>query len=289
MAVPALPTVTSIVTQALKRAGRTNPSADQITEATDHALQEVKADIMLVAPTHPNLMATATTVTLKGLQRYIIPSDLNEYGSITLMDGPSTYRGTAQGGSTTSIILAVDQTGTADELIGKYILITSGFGVEEYREIIDYDAGTKVATVEVAWDIIPTAASTYLIITDYIQLYPNDIKTDFELIRSNSGLGTPAVATVFNQEYLLYPVPDLSTYGLLSRYWVDLSRIDETSALFVQLLREWRSTWIQGIAVKTMQRFDEDRYRNELGVYKLMLDLLASQTCRVSQTRFYDF
>lgn len=288
MAVPPNPSVTSIVTQALKRAGRTNPSADQITEAIDHALQEVKADIMLVAPTHPNLMSTSTTVTTKGQQRYAIPEDLNEYGSITLLDGPSNYRGTVTDGTLTTTTLASNQVGAADDLIGRYLIITGGSGIEEYRQILDYDPGTNIATVESSWVNPPVAGSTYLIVTDYFQLYPSDITTEFDRINSVTQLGTPEIATIYNQEYILYPTPNLSTYGLMSRYWVDLSKVDETGDLFVQLLREWRSTWIQGIAVKCMQRFDEDRYARELSIYKIMLDLLASQTCRVSQVRPFD-
>ena len=289
MAVPADPTVSSIVTQALKRAGRTSPTAAQITEATDHALQEVKADLMLTCPTHPLLLETATTVTAKGLQRYSIPSNLNEFESISLLDGPDTYRGTAQGGGTNSITLDSSFNITdADEIIGKFILITGGPGVEEYRQILDYSTGTKIATVELNWIQTPTSASTYLIVTDHIQLFPNDTDSDYDLIRKPTTLGAPYIAAVNSQEYLLYPVPDKSTYGLMARFWVDLSKLDETEPLFIQLLREWRSTWIQGVAVKTMQRFDEDRYMSELQVYKTMLDLLARQTCTVRQVRFYD-
>src|ERR1700704_531437 len=99
MAIPVDPTVSSIVTQALRRAGRTVPTAAQVTEATDHALQEVKADIMLKAATHPSLLVTATTVTTRGQQRYSIPVDHNAQQSITLLDGPDDWRGTAQSGT----------------------------------------------------------------------------------------------------------------------------------------------------------------------------------------------
>jgi hypothetical protein len=75
----------------------------------------------------------------------------------------------------------------------------------------------------------------------------------------------------------------------MNRYWVDLSLLDEADDLFRQLLREWRSLWIQGVAVKSMQRFDEDRYQSELAVYNIMLDLLAGQTCTVRQVNFHDY
>src|SRR5574342_73997 len=124
MAVPLDPTVTEIVTEGLKRGGRTSPTAAQIQSAIDHALREVKADIMLVAPTHPSLRTTATTVTLRGLQRYAVPDDHNEQESITLLDAPDTFRGQAQGGSASGIILASTFSESEDQVVGKYIIIT---------------------------------------------------------------------------------------------------------------------------------------------------------------------
>ena len=285
MAVPSNPTVTSIVTQALKRATLRTPTTAMITEATDHALQEVKADIMLKAPTHPNLLITATTVTTRGQQRYATPEDFNVPQSITLLDGPDTWRGTAQGGSTSGIILAASFSASDDDLAGKYILITSGTGIEEYRQILSYNDTTKTATVDLPWNSTPAATSTYLICSSYTQLWPQDTESEFDRIDTPTTIGVPRQATLAGQEFLLYPVPDKSTYGLITRYWGDLSKLDEEGDVFVQLLREWRSIWIQGVAVKSMQRNDEDRYQMELGTYNFMLDSLVPQTCRVTPVR----
>src|SRR6185369_8308026 len=194
MAIPTAPTVTSIVTQALKRATLRVPTTAMITDATDHALQEVKADLMLKAPTHPNLLTTATTVTTRGQQRYTVPSDYNVQQSITLLDGTDTYRGTAQGGSSTGIILAAGFTGTDDELTGKYIIITSGPGVEEYREILSYNDSTKTAMVDIPWLSTPTSLSTYLICSTYTQLWPTGQETSFDKTDIVAILGTPQEA-----------------------------------------------------------------------------------------------
>lgn len=287
MAVPLDPTVTSIVTQGLRRGGRVNPSLAQITEATDHALQEVKADIMLKAETHPSLLATSTTVVTKGQQRYSTPPDYNIPYSISLLNGPEDLKGAAQSGSLTSIVLSASTQAQADDLIGKYILITSGPGVEEYRQILAYDTGTKQVTVDLNWDVIPTSTSTYAVITSIEQLWPSTT-AELDITGVGTSLGLPMTASIFAQEYILYPIPDKSTYGLQSRYWSDLSKLDEAEALFIQLLREWRNIWIQGIAVKTMQRFDEDRYISELQIYNAMLDMLASKAASVGQVVFND-
>jgi len=288
MSVAAQPTATSIVTEGLKRGGRVNPTATQIQSALDEALQEVKADIALAAPTHNNLMVTATTVTTRGQQRYALPADSNEQISISLLDGPDDWRGTAQGGSQTAIILASTFTGAEDDIIGKYIIITGEPGIEQYREIIGYNSGTKTATVDLAWTNVPTSASTYLIVNTYIQLWPLDTVTELDRITNPTSVAIPSKAAVFQNEFMLYPIPDKSTYGLMNRYWADISLLDESGDVFLQLLREWRSLFIQGIAVKTDQRYDEDRYQLELGIYNGMLATLASQTCRVQQIRYTD-
>lgn len=286
MAVPLDPSVTSIITQALKRAGRTTPSTAQITEATDHALQEVKADIALKAATHPHLLALATTVVTRGQQRYAVPSDFNEPLSISLLTGPSEWVGLAVAGAASAITFpSTLSTLSEADVLGKYILITGGTGQEEYRQIVAYNPSTRVATVDVPWGSAPDGGSTFRIITRVKSLYPTNLKYDFEQADNQFIVGEPELAVWNGQEILLSPIPDQGTYGLQLRYWVDLSKLDETGSLFVQLLREWRSVWIQGVAVKSDQRFDEDRYAQELSVYNVMLDLLASQTCRVSQVQ----
>jgi hypothetical protein len=288
MAVAANPSVSSIVTQALKRAGRTNPTATQITEAADHALQEVKADIMLVAPTHPSLRRTATLCTARGQQRYPLPEDWNEQDSIMLLSGPDDWLGELQDAEGTTITLDAALSVAEDDILSKYILLTDGIGQGEYREIVSYNNGTKVAEVEAPWVNIPVDGVAYTIITSHKQLWPSDTAADFDKRLYPTSIGIPTFAAINGDEFLLYPVPDKSTYGLLNRYSVDLALVDEAGLLFVKLLREWRSTWIQGVAVKSMQRFDEDRYQGELNVYKQMLDFLSSQTCRVRQMRQAD-
>lgn len=288
MSVPAQPTATSIVTEGLKRGGRTSPSVGQIASALSDALQEVKADIALAAPTHNNLMITATTVTTKGQQRYALPPDSNEQASISLLDGPDDWRGTAQGGSVSTIILAANLAVAELDILGKYILITGGVGIEQYREIIGYNSSTKTATIDINWIATPTATSTYLIVNTYWQLWPLDTISELDRIVNPTTLNIPTKAATFQNEFLLYPVPDKSTYGLMNRYWADISLLDEEGPVFLQLLREWRSLFIQGVAVKTDQRYDEDRYQLELSVYNSMLVSLGSQTSRVMQIRYID-
>ena len=288
MAIPADPSVTTIVTEGLKRGGRVAPSAAQITDATDHQLQEVKSDIMRVAATHPALQVFATVATTKGEQRYAWPTDMNIPLSITLLDGPDTWRGTAQAGAASTITLASAFSEDPDTVIGHYIVLTGGTGSGQYREVRNYVNTTKVVTVNSAWTTNPDATSTYLVISLHRKLWPLDKVTDHTVLQAPFLLGSPYQAANFGQEYYLYPVPDKSTYGVLYEYFIDISKLDEVGAVFVQLLREWRSLFIQGVAAYTMQRFDEDRAGPAYAMYNSILLELAGQVSTVSQARFHD-
>lgn len=285
MAIPAVPTVTTIVTQALKRAGRTQPTAVQIAEARDEALQEVKSDIMFKAPTHKNLIATATAVTMYGQQRYRTPSDYNIMDSITLLDGSEEARGLATAGTENTITLASTYNVNEADIIGKHILLTDGPGMTQVRQITNWNNSTKVAYVDVDWSENPTGATSYQVCHSAPVLWPWATAPELDKVWTPTTLGTPKFAVLNGQEVLLYPLPDRASYGLQLRYYVDLSMLDEDGNTFRQLLREWRSLWIQGVAVKSMQRFDEDRYQLELGVYTALLDMLGSQTATVRQVR----
>ena len=77
-------------------------------------------------------------------------------------------------------------------------------------------------------------------------------------------------------------------YGLLWSYWSDLDRLDEAGALFVKLLREWNSVWIQGVTAYLCQRYDDDRAVSTMSLYQGMLLGLSTEACGVGQVRFTD-
>jgi hypothetical protein len=287
MAIPAAPTIAAVVTEALKRAGRVSPSATQISDATEHQFREVKSDIMRVAPDHPYLQLSATAATRAGEQRYALPLDANTPVSLVLLHGPENYAGTAQAAASTTITLDSDFPGADNAIRGLYVLITGGLGEGQYREILSYVASTKVATINLAWTTTPDTTSTFLVVDETTSLWHQDMASEFDKIYRSLSLGKPFIASRFADEYHLYPIPD-RVYGLLFRYFVDLDQLDDAGAVFLNLVREWRSLWIQGVAVKTMQRYDEDRYQSELSIYNTMLTELTNQSCGVSAMKFRD-
>lgn len=99
--------------------------------------------------------------------------------------------------------------------------------------------------------------------------------------------GTPSLAAPVGREMWLNYATD-RIYALWWDYWANLDRLDEAGAVFIRHLREHRSLWVQGVAVKTMQRYDEDRYQLELSVYNDMLNAYAGYSAGVGQVTFTD-
>jgi hypothetical protein len=283
MAVPSDPTLTIIATKGLERGGQYNPSSAQITLAKEHFAQEVKADIMRVAPFNRLLQNTSLTITTRGKQAYSLPSDHNKTLSLVLLDGPDDWRGTAQGGSVSSIRLASSFSAHDDDVAGKMIITTGGTGSGQYRTITALNTTTKDVTPDTNFTTAPASGTTYLIVSVRRKLYPHNFDETYDHYANAPNVSIPRRASVFEQELYLYPPPDKSTYGLLHHYWVDLSSLDEDGALFIQLLKEWRSLWIQGIAAYTMQRYDDERFPAAWALYQGQLRALAADSPQYSQ------
>ena len=301
IAVPADPTTTTIVTEALRRGGRVNPTSAEITSAIDNQLQEVKSDIRRFAGRHPDLLATSVTTVRRGVSIYAWPTDARSIRTITLLNAETDddWRGTAQTATASTITLTATFDQDPLDVIGRWIVTLSGTGAEQYRQINAYDNATKVATIGVDgdWDTTPDSTTIYMIVNDHHQLWQIDKPTEWDRIRTPWSRSTPSRAAIVGLEINLNFSPDIGEtnnlsdndpfpFAILWDYWFDIDRLDENLPPFIRLLREWRSLWIQGIAVKTMQRFDDDRYVTELGVYQVMLDGLAAYSSDVVQVRY---
>lgn len=71
---------------------------------------------------------------------------------------------TAQAGTSTTMTLSADASDVDDFYVGGRLTITGGTGTNgQYREIIDYNGTTKVATVSSAWSVSPSSNTTYTI------------------------------------------------------------------------------------------------------------------------------
>lgn len=292
MPVPADPTIAEVVTEGLRRGGLVNPTAGQITDATSFQFREVKTDISTVVYRHPLLRTTASTSTIAGNSRATQPTDVDIVELVELIDiglgaeGSSTgWKGTAQAGAADTITLAAGFNVTLEDNVkGRFIFTTGGTGANQYRQVTGYVNATKVATMNSNWTTTPGGSTTYLVAKDHYVLY--DIARPIETIHLARHapwiLLRPRAAQLINDTLWMDVAPD-AIYALLWTYWASLDRLDDTGAVFTRFMREYRSLFIQGVAVKVMQRYDDDRYPQELGVYVSMLQALAGKSKLLNQ------
>lgn len=288
MAIPSDPTVASVVTEALKRGGRVSPSATLISDATEHQFREVKSDITQRSSRHPALETQTPSATLAGQSRYTWPTDADDIRSLVYVEAPSTgsWQDTSTGAGATSITLAAAFDQEEDNVKGKFIFIVGGTGAGQFAQIRVYTNSTKSATVDRTWTTNPTS-SVYVIGTYHRKLYTFDKPWGYDAMQAPYQRGTPYHAAPVGREMWLDYVPDRIN-ALWWDYWANLDRLDEAGAVFVRHLRDYRSLWVQGIAVKTMQRYDEDRYQLELQVYQDMLNAYAGYSAGIGQVNFTD-
>ena len=291
MAVPSNPTVAQIVTEGLKRGGRTTPTSTEITDATTHQFREVKADIQRFAVRHPLLKTSTASAIVVGNSRYTQPTDADVIESIVLLH-PATSNGwyaTAQAGGSNFIRLtATFNESDTTKVAGKFIVLVAGTGATDYRQIIRFNNSTKYATVNSAWSgPNPDSTSVHLIAQDHYVLWNEDKQTDWDFRQVPGQQGTPKHASQVGLDWYLDYAPE-NVYALLWTYWVNLDRLDDTGSLFVRLLREWRSLWINGIAAYTMQRYDDERFGQQMQIYQAQLNGLGADASRIGQVQYRD-
>jgi hypothetical protein len=118
----------------------------------------------------------------------------NTWGeSLFLADAARGRRGTAQGGTSTTITLDAGAASNANSYVGDGIILYGGTGggypgVGQVRTIVAYNTSTKVATVDRAWTTTPDATSTFITLPTQSS---NVAMWDFSLVPSPSQAGVP--------------------------------------------------------------------------------------------------
>lgn len=293
MAVPSNPTIAAIVTEALKRAGRTTPSATQISDVTEHQFREVKTEINLSGGLAPELLKSSVVGMALGGSEYDWPTDAQEIASIQLIEYPETgnYRSTCTAGATFNVTLASGLDITLRDIQGRYIFMVAGTSAGSYGQVVSWDNSTKVAVIDTSlgWQgagVIPVSGDTYVLESGRCKIWDRDrLWRDTE--RVPHSLGIPYTVYMHGRRAQFLPTP-VSLYPIFWKYWANLDYLDEAGTVFLRHLRSYRHLWIQGVAVKCMQRYDEDRYMTEMGVYQNMLVAYGSLASTVGQTIFRD-
>lgn len=287
MTVPSNLTPTQIVTEALKWGGRTVPTSSQITDGLTLYMAAVKSDLHRVAPCHPSLLTQTTVPTQIGLSKYDWPVDAEEISSINLIDtrDETGWTGTAQAGSSSSITLAAGFDNAGIEMRGRYVHNTTP-AVTGKGQILTYDNTAKVAGLTTVDGTAFAAATPYMIeamrweVKKRTSYHMNAWEQSYELTR-------PRQMIMRGRTGVFDKAPD-RVYIMEWEYWAALDRLDEAGAVFLRHLREWSALYLQGIGIRVMTRFDEDRRNTETQIYNQMLAEYGSTACNIVDGTYTD-
>lgn len=90
MAARTTPTLSTITTEALSKAGYPNPSTTQVTQAQNEWFGEVLNDIWTIAKPLRSMLTSATVSVIAGTSVYALPTDISSVVSMTLMDSTAS-------------------------------------------------------------------------------------------------------------------------------------------------------------------------------------------------------
>lgn len=108
--------------------------------------------------------------------------------------GTNLATGTAQSGTSTTVVLAASSAFADDVLNYNRIKITGGTGAGQSRLITDYVGASDTATVSPAWAVNPSSDSTYEVVegSTFLDLFTYMIRlgTQYDWATSNGTIGT---------------------------------------------------------------------------------------------------
>jgi len=278
VAIPGDPSVNDMIVAGMREGGQftiTNGSS-AYTDFYTYQFPTIKTEIWNACRTDRLIEQDTCLICPVGQSQVTLPTDFDSEVDLWVYDASAPFRGTAQSGAGSTITLASDFTAQDTDLFGRYIFIISGTGSGQFRQIIGYNDTTKVLTPDSSWTTTPDNTSQYL-----IQVYRVRLKR-IDYLRPIIPSRRPVYYKVNGPAMLIYPAGD-QIYPVLMTYRPNLTRLDEASSLFVKHMRERRHLWIQGIKVRTMARYDDERYMAEKQIWEQMLLQYARQNVVYSQ------
>lgn len=252
MSIPAQPTATTICTEAYKLFGINTPTSAQITRATDYGLEMVKSDLKNMGLEWDFLRTTTWLPMTVGVSYVQLPTDYAKLLSARLLDGSS--RSTLQTAAASTATLASTE-GAGSEIVGKWLVITSGTGINQAKQVKSYDTSTKVATLESSWTTTPVTSDGYLIVDSHKELDYSPV-FDYNTIHTPGASGEPSIATTKGDaaEGDLYTDKAADkVYAIELEYYADINKIDLTATIYSRILRLLNHLFIQGVFVWLLQ------------------------------------
>jgi hypothetical protein len=266
--------VNDIIIQGMREAGQFTITTSQqaFTDFKNYQWPTIKGEIWNACRTDRLLEGELFKMARKGYSAIDLASvtDFDNETNVYLYDMSESFRGTVQAVSGADITLNPTFSAEESSLIGAYVFIADSSGnTRGHRPIIVYNNSTKVASmVSSIADVI--AGDKYYIQQLNYPLYRDDY------VHPGMINGRPVSYSRRGTSFYINPHPD-KDYPILFTYRQNLTLLDETSTAFLNHLTMRRHLWVQGVKVKTMARYDDDRYGAEKQIWEQMLAQYAGQ------------
>ena len=279
MGVPSNPTWTSTISAAMIEAGRLNVSFGEVLNMSNRGAQDIKTELW-AASRYDILLATETVVVVAtGSSTVSLPTDFDHEESLTAYYGDGAYRGRAQAGNLSSLTLQASDLASTDAYNGFYLFLLAGTGSSQYSQISQFTQTTNIASVTTPWATTPDGTSDYLIgrFSQQLSRVGNSLFVTIPYV--------PSTYRITGTALTVWPPPD-KIYPIVMVYQPNLTRIDETGTVFIKWLRERMALIKQGIKVKTMQLYDDDRLQQEEQKWEKMKAQYGAQNPTYAQMPF---
>ena len=241
--------------------------------------QDVKTELWQASRFDALLQTETYIVVSTGTSVVTIPTDFDHENTLTIYYGSA--RGRLQAAQTNAVTIDSNDGAGDQGYNGYYFFTLTNVGSGQYCQINQYTGTTKVASLTQSFGgTTPNSTTDYL-----IGLYSQHmVRTNDHFQPHQAWL--PRLYSIVGYTLRIWPPPDIM-YAILMDYSPNVTRIDEQSDVFVKWLRE-RSTLVkQGIKVKTMQLFDDDRYPAELQRWEQMKQAYGAQNPTYRRTEFW--
>ena len=283
MAIPAIPTATSLVTEGLRQARIFSPTQTQLNTYKTEVMEQLKNALWEQVKQMKPLMTFSYMVLVPGQSRYSCPTDFSSDMTMVIETGLTTGQvvtGTANSIVTPSVIGPLD----LNQTLGKDLAIISGTAAASVSQIVgvaNNTDGTTLLTVYPNFQGTTDGTSEFMIVdsqypveADHIANYDKYRTAGVERPRKFFSMGDEDF-----DEFIFDVAPDNNyPYVVRMRYYVNIMTLDLSSTLMSTLYQKFREYWIKGIKAQALADNDDTTANDALRERDMKLQsLIISQ------------
>jgi hypothetical protein len=262
VAVPAIPTAASLVTEGLRQARIFYPTAGQIATYQTEVMEQLKNDLWQQVKQMKPLQTFSYMVLVPGQSRYSCPTDFSSDMTMVIETGLVSAVALSATASTIVVPASVGSLGLTQTL-GKDLAIIAGTAsasVSQITGVVNNANGTTTLTVYPNFQATPDSTSTFMIVDNQWPVEQDHI-ANYDKYRS-SGLSRPQKFFPMGDEdfdeFIFDVAPDNNySYVVRMRYFVNIMTLDLNSTLMSTLYQKFREYWIKGIKAQALADNDD--------------------------------